>query len=68
MTTEEVLSEITLTKKFHIGIVKQSTASRIIKRIRLGTCSINSLKRFFAKFGYEQNEVIWKKTDQDKTQ
>lgn len=64
MTTEEVLAEITSTKKFHIGIVKQSTASRIIKRIRLGTCSINSLRKFFTKFGYEQNEVTWKRTEE----
>lgn len=61
MTTEEVLTEITSIKKFHIGIIKQSTASRIIKRIRLGTCSINSLRKFFDKFGYEQEQIQWRK-------
>lgn len=61
MTTEEVLAEITSTKKFHIGIIKQSTASRIIKRIRLGTCSLNSLIKFFSKFGYEQEQIQWRK-------
>lgn len=61
MTTEEVLKEITSTPKWYAGKFSAQIASRIKRHIKKGIYRPDSMQRLFAKFGYQQNEVTWKK-------
>jgi len=61
LTRLEVLNKITSEKKYHIGIINQSTASRTVKRIREGRCSDNKVNDFFALFGYFKQLETWDK-------
>lgn len=47
--------------KCYIGKMSQQRFSATIKAIKYGRISVNKQKDFFAKFGYTQNEVTWKK-------
>jgi hypothetical protein len=61
MTTNEVLSELNARTKPYIKVMPQSTYSRTIRDIKNGNCKQKTMQDFFAKFGYTQNEVTWKK-------
>jgi enoyl reductase-like protein len=61
MTTEEVINELNSLVKPYIGKVPQSTYSRTLRDIKNGNCKPKTMQEFFAKFGYEQNEVTWKR-------
>lgn len=61
MTTNEVLNELSGLTKPYIKVVPQSTYSRTIRDIKNGNCKPKTMQTFFAKFGYEQNEVTWKR-------
>lgn len=64
MNKEQVLEAIeSIPKPYtHIGM-SQSTYSRTIRDIKHGLAKQSTMNVFFAKFGYEQNEVTWRKTD-----
>ncbi len=38
----------------------QSTFSNTLRAIEAGTCKPKTMRLFFAKFGYKQNEIEWK--------
>ena len=61
MTTCEVLNDLKSRTKPYIGIIPQSTYSRTIRDIQNGNCKYKTMQLFFAKFGYEQNEITWKR-------
>lgn len=58
----EVLKEILKIPKpyTHIGM-PQPTFSHTVRNIVNGTCKPSTMQSFFAKFGYEQDDVTWKK-------
>ena len=62
MTLQEAIADITKTPKWHIGKMKQSTASMTVKAIKAGAAKPQTVKNFMAKFGYEvEREMLWKK-------
>lgn len=61
MNTEQVFKEITNEPKWYAGKFSPQIASRIKRHYKKGIYRPDSLIRLFAKFGYEQNEVTWKK-------
>lgn len=61
MTTAEVINELNCRVKPYIGVMPQSTYSRTIRDIKNGNCKQKTMQDFFFKFGYEQNEVTWKR-------
>lgn len=61
MTTSEVINELNSCVKPYMGVVPQSTYSRTIRDIKAKTCKPKTMKEFFAKFGYTQEEVQWTK-------
>lgn len=61
MTTNEVLDDLNnRVKPYFTAKIPQSTYSRTIRDIKNGNCKPKTMQAFFAKFGYEQNEVTWK--------
>lgn len=62
MTTSEVFKEITSEPKWYAGKFSPQIASRIKRQIKKGIYRPDSLERLFDKFGYEQEEIIWKKS------
>lgn len=63
MTSQQVLKEITSEPKWYAGKFSPQIASRIKRHIKKGIYRPDSLERLFAKFGYVQNEVTWKKSE-----
>lgn len=61
MNTFEVLNEIKGRVKPYIKVMPQSTFSRTIRDIEIGRCKHKTMIKFFAQFGYEFNEVTWRK-------
>ncbi|MFA6087478.1 hypothetical protein [Mucilaginibacter sp.] len=62
MTLQEAIADITKTPKWHIGKMKQSTASMTVKAIRAGDAKPKTIKNFMSLFGYEvEREMLWKK-------
>lgn len=61
MTTEEVINELNTLVKPYIGKVPQSTYSRTLRDIKNGNCKHKTMSKFFALFGYSQEEVRWSK-------
>ncbi len=61
MTTYEVINDLKSRTKPYIGIIPQSTYSRTIRDIQNGNCKQKTMQLFFNKFGYELNQVIWKR-------
>jgi len=62
MTTSEVLLELKSRVKPYMGLIPQSTYSRTIRDIKNGNCKPKTMQAFFAKFGYEQEQIQWRKT------
>ena len=62
MTTKDVFKEILSIHKWY-AIMGKSQQWGFSMRIRFnkGQVKISTLEKVFAKFGYEQNEVKWKK-------
>ena len=61
MTTEEVIEDLSTLVKPYMGIIPQSTYSRTLRDIKNGNCKPKTMHKFFALFGYSQNEVTWEK-------
>jgi len=62
MNTEQVIKEIELLPKPYTHIsMKQGTYSRTVRDIKHGHAKDSTVKAFFAKFGYEQEEIQWRK-------
>lgn len=61
MNTKEVYNELKSRVKPYINIMPQSTFSNTMASIKNETCKPKTMKLFFAKFGYTQNETTWKK-------
>jgi hypothetical protein len=59
MTAKEVFKEITSVPKWYGGYISAQYASNIKRKFISGELSDVTLNRFFAKFGYSQNEVTW---------
>lgn len=59
MSAEECVNEITSELKYWVGVYKQSTASRIVKRFREGTITLNKLEEFLNAFGYVKRGSEW---------
>lgn len=64
MTTIEALQSIIQADKWY-KISEDETNCTYVRvtalRILNGTAKPKTIEKFFAKFGYEQNEVTWKK-------
>ena len=59
MTAKEAIEEITSEPKYYIGIYPQSTAYYIVKRFHSGSITLNKLREFLNKFGYEERQGEW---------
>lgn len=68
MKTEQVFNEIVSEPKWYAnlpngkgGFMSAQLASMFKRNFKRGTLKQSTINRFFAKFGYEQNEVTWTK-------
>lgn len=61
MTTDQLFTHLTSEPKWYAGKFSPQIASRIKRHYKKGIYRPDSLVRLFAKFGYTQNEVTWKK-------
>lgn len=64
MNTLEVINILRLENKPYTKVeppMPQSTFSNTISAIKAGTCKQKTIKEFFARFGYFQETIQWKK-------
>lgn len=61
MTTTEVFNQIISEHKWYAPYMSAQAAFLFKKRFVKGELKQSTIKRAFAKFGYEQNEVTWKR-------
>jgi hypothetical protein len=63
MTTKQVFKQITSEHKWYAPFMSAQAAFLFKRRFVNGELKDTTIQKLFAKFGYSQNEVTWKKTD-----
>ena len=61
MTTKEVFKQIVSEHKWYAPFMSAQAAFLFKRRFTNGELKDSTIKKWFAKFGYSQNEVTWKK-------
>lgn len=62
MTTAQLFTKIVSEHKWYAPFMSVQQASRIKRLHYAGKHQMNFYNRFFARFGYTQNEITWSKT------